>query len=127
MEKKLAYSPTVIKKLTALHDHVIVSDMKFESRSLSSGIILPNDNGKGTGIRPRWGQVYAIGPTQKSVSVGQWVCVAHGRWTRGVEIQDQDGVKTIRKIDPNDILLVSDEPVQDDTFSDAIHIESKQR
>jgi hypothetical protein len=127
MEKKSSYSPAKITKLWALHDDVIVNDMLFESRTIGSGIILPNDNGKGSGIRPRWGQVYAVGPDQKSVSVGQWVCVAHGRWTRGVEIEDQEGTRTIRKIDPDDILLVSDHPVQDDTISDAIHIDSKTR
>jgi hypothetical protein len=62
-----------------------------------------------------------IGPDQKDVTPGQWICVAHGRWTRGLEIEDDHGVKTIRKIDPKDILLVSDEPpAADDTISDAV-------
>jgi hypothetical protein len=120
-----AFSPTKISKLTALRDQIIVSDMNFENRITSSGVILLTDNGKGTGIRPRWGQVYAIGPEQKSVKIGQWILVAHGRWTRGLTIEDTEGVKTIRKIDPNDILLVSDDPVIDDTISDAIHIDKK--
>jgi hypothetical protein len=46
--------------------------------------------------------------------------VAHGRWTRGVKIEDDEGEKTIRKIDPNDILMVSDEPMIDDTMSDKV-------
>jgi len=127
MEKKASYSPTRVDKLTVLRDQVLVCDMNFEKRITSSGIILPTDNGKGSGIRPRWAEVYAIGPEQTSVKVGQWICVAHGRWTRGLEIQDEQGVKTIRKIDPNDILLVSDQPVIDDTISDAIHIDQKSR
>ncbi len=108
-----------------LNDTVIVSEMAFDERITTSGIVLLNDNGKGTGIRPRWGRVYAVGPKQRDVTVGQWICVAHGRWTRGVEIQDEQGVKTIRKIDPKDILLVTDQQPQDDTMSDAVHIESK--
>jgi len=48
--------------------------------------------------------------------------VSHGRWTRGIEIEDEDGVKfTIRKIDVKEILLVSDEPQNDDTISDKVH------
>lgn len=118
---KLAYSPHRIKELRALKDSVIVNDMAFNGRQLSSGIILPNDNGKSDGIRPRWGQVYVVGPDQKDVVPGQWVCVAHGRWTRGIEIEDNNGTKTIRRIDPKDILLVSDEyPGSDDTISDAV-------
>lgn len=126
METRPSYSPRKIQRLRVLHDQVLVSDMNFQQRTTDSGIILPSDNGKGTGIRPRWGQVYAVGPQQKSVSVGQWVCVAHGRWTRGIEIQDSQGIRTIRKIDPNDILLVSDEPIMDETMSDAIHIDQRQ-
>jgi hypothetical protein len=52
--------------------------------------------------------------------VGQWICVAHGRWTRGVDILDNGTELTIRKIDPKDILLISDELPQDDTMSDAV-------
>lgn len=114
-----------IKKFKPLNDTVIVSDMVFDQRITSSGIILLNDNGKGTGIRPRWGCVYAVGPKQKDVTVGQWICVAHGRWTRGVEVEDEAGPKTIRKIDPKDILLVTDQQPQDDTMSDAVHVDAK--
>lgn len=128
---KAAFEPHRIdrKQLRALHDHVIVNDMTFDQRLSRGGLILPNDNGKGTGIRPRWGRVYAVGPDQKDVTVGQWVMVAHGRWTRGLEIQDEEGKQTLRRIDPNDILLVSDdeEKPQDETFSDAIHVERQDR
>lgn len=118
---KPAFSPTVVREIRALNDSVLVTDMEFQGRQLSSGIILPSDNGRADGIRPRWGQVYAIGPDQKDVHIGQWICVAHGRWTRGLDIQDDEGAKTIRRIDPNDILLVSDEhPGFDDTISDAV-------
>jgi hypothetical protein len=65
--------------------------------------------------------VYATGPDQQDVQVGQWICVAHGRWTRGVEVEDEAGEKTLRRIDPTDILLVSDHLPQDDTMSNAVH------
>jgi len=121
METKTAFTPKRIHSIKALRDSVIVCDMKFTGRQLSSGIALLDDNGKADGIRPRWGQVYEVGPKQQDVKPGQWVCVAHGRWTRGLEIEDDEGTKTIRKIDPKDILLVSDQyPGLDDTISDAI-------
>jgi hypothetical protein len=44
--------------------------------------------------------------------------ISHGRWTRGLKIIDEEGEKTIRKVDTKDILLVSDEPVNDLTMSD---------
>ena len=53
------------------------------------------------------------------------VCVAHGRWTRGIEIEDETGAKTLRRIDPKDVLAECDTEPQDSTFSDAIHVEKK--
>lgn len=113
--------------IKALHDHVLVYDMAFDMRQLNSGIVLLNDNGKGYGIRPRWGRVYAVGPEQQDVKVDQWIMVAHGRWTRGIKIQDESGEKTIRRIDPADILMVSDseEAPQDDTQSSAVHVDKQ--
>lgn len=112
-------NPIKVNSLKPLHDHVLVSDMNFDNRVSSGGIILRSDDTKTHGIRPRWGRVYAIGPDQKDVSVGQWICVAHGRWTRGVQIEDTESVKIIRRVDNNDILLVTDECPSDDTIVDS--------
>ena len=124
---KLAYQAHQLRReqLKPLNDSVIVGEMVFDQRITTGGIVLLNDNGKSTGIRPRWGQVYAVGPDQQDVRVGQWVCVAHGRWTRGIEVEDETGKKTLRRVDPKDLLIVSDEEPQDETFSEAIHIEAK--
>lgn len=118
MKTEFAFEAHKINKLTPLHDNVIVSDMKFDERAMNSGIVLLNDDMKNSGIRPRWARVYATGPEQKDIQIGQFVLIAHGRWTRGVKIHDTEGVKTIRKVDTNDILMVSDEPVYDETISD---------
>jgi len=117
---KLAFEPHKFNKeqFKAIGKHIIVCDMVFSERITNSGIIIPNDDMKSSGIRPRWARVYAVGSEQDEVSEGQWICIAHGRWTRGVDIEDEEGKKTIRRIDPNDILLVSDEPVYDDYISD---------
>ena len=117
----------IISNLRPLGDTILVSDMNFNERFTSSGIVLLSDNGKTSGIRPRWGYVFAIGPEQKDVEIGQWICVAHGRWTRGVEIEMEGKTVTIRKVDPNDILIVSDEKPSDDTLSTAIQAEQKSR
>ena len=89
---KAAYSAHKItrEQFRALNDSVIVEDMEFDVRITQTGLILPNDNGKSLGIRPRWGRVFAVGPEQQDVRVGEWVCVAHGRWTRGLDIEDGD-------------------------------------
>jgi hypothetical protein len=126
---KHAFEPHKVKReqIKAIHNHILVHEMSFDGRKLNSGIILLNDDGKGYGIRPRWGRVYAVGPDQTDVRVGQWIMVAHGRWTRGIKIEDESGELTLRKIDPNDILLVSDseEMPIDDTQSTAVHIDKQ--
>ena len=124
---KAVYSAHRVGKLQALSDSVLVEDMTFDERLSNGGIVLLNDNGKSSGIRPRWGRVYAIGPDQQDVRVGEWILVAHGRWTRGLDIEDDGGKHTIRKIDPKDILMSADERPADVTFSDAIHVEKKER
>jgi hypothetical protein len=110
----------------ALHDHVLIRDMNFGARKLASGIFLLNDDGKTEGIRPRWARVYAVGPDQKDVAVGQWVFIEHGRWSRGMEVEINDEIFTLRKADPKCIIFVSDdEPTEDETISNAVMAERK--
>ena len=115
-----SYSAKTVNALKPLYDTVIVSDMHFDERISQHGIVILNDDMKNSGIRPRWARVYAIGPEQKDVQVGQYILISHGRWTRGVKIVDNEGEKTTRKVDNNDILMVSDEPVHDQTLSDKV-------
>lgn len=113
-------NPYKISKLKVLGDNVIVTDMEFDQRISAGGIIIPNDDMKNSGIRPRWAKVYAVGPNQNDIKVGQYIMIAHGRWTRGIKIEDENGEKTIRKVDLNDVLLISDEPVNDHTMSNKV-------
>ena len=120
MESKLAFAPNKVSKLKPLHDTILVSDMSFDERITNGGIYLLSDDMKSSGIRPRWAKVYAVGPNQKDFIVGQYILVNHGRWSRGIDIENEEGKKTIRKVDPNDVLLVSDKPVHDATMSDKV-------
>lgn len=105
-----------INRLRPLHDEVLVRDMEFSERKLDSGIILLDDNRKSEGIRPRWAEIYAVGPKQKEYKVGQWICVAHGRWTRGALVEIEGVEMTLRKVDLNEILLISDERPNDQSM-----------
>jgi co-chaperonin GroES (HSP10) len=89
-----------------LHDKVLVADMNFGEQRSSGGIVMLGDDGKDHGIHPRWARVYAVGPDHKEeYNVGDWVLVEHGRWSRGIEV-DEDGDKlTIRLIDNNCVML----------------------
>jgi len=117
---KLAFEPHKFNKeqFKPIRDYVFVSDMLTDERITKAGIIIPNDNRTNAGIRPRWCKVYKMGPEfTNEVKEGEWILVSHGRWSRGIEIEDEEGKKTLRRVDTNDILLVSDSPMEDETFS----------
>jgi len=104
---------TVDYDITPLKKRVLVSDMHFGETRSKGGIILIDDDGSADGIHPRWAKVYATGKEQDDVEVGQWVLVAHGRWSRALKVKKQGTELEVRMIDENDILLVSnDEPEQ---------------
>ena len=100
---------TVENDIKPLKKRVLVSDMHFGETKTKGGIILTDDDGSEGGIHPRWGKVYAIGDQQEDVTVGQWVMVSHGRWSRGFKVKKEGVELEVRMIDENDILLVSDE------------------
>jgi hypothetical protein len=115
-------------EIKPLKNNIIVTDMSFEGRQLSSGIVLLGDDGKTDGIRPRWARVYATGPEQRDIRVGQWVLVEHGRWSRGLKILKEGQEFTIRRADPEAIIFVTDEqPDNIDTLSTAVHAERRSR
>ena len=96
-------------KLKPLHDNVLVTDMSFEEQTTASGIIIQSDDGKSHGVKPRWCRVWAIGPEQIDVKVGEWIYVDHGRWTRGIKVEDGDNEIVIRRVEVASILLQADE------------------
>jgi co-chaperonin GroES (HSP10) len=100
-------------KIRALHADVIVKDMDFGEMITAGGIVVQSDNAKVHGIKPRWAEVYKVGPEQKDVVPGQWILIEHGRWTRKIKIDDGDGAKEIQKVEVKSILAVADEKPND--------------
>lgn len=97
-------------KIIPLRNNVIVSDMNFEQQVTKSGIVLTSDNGKTSGIHPRWGRVFAVGPDQRDVKIGEWILIEHGRWTRTIEYeQSADEVIELRMVEEKSILAISEE------------------
>lgn len=120
---KPAFSPTKVDKLRFMYDNIIVSEMKFDERISKGGIVLLDDDKKSSGIRPRWARIYGLGPdvSDPELQIGKYILISHGRWTRGITVETPEGKVTLRKVDPNDILLVSDEPMEDETMSDKVY------
>jgi co-chaperonin GroES (HSP10) len=103
-------SKVKISQIKPIQSHILVKDMNFGEQYTASGLFIPSDDGKSEGVKPRWARVFAIGPEQKDVKVGEWIYVEHGRWTRGLEVEDDDGNKVmIHRVDPNGIMMSADE------------------
>lgn len=104
---------TIKGRIKPLGDKIFVCDMNFSERVTSSGIVIQADDGKLEGIKPRWAKVWAIGPKQIDVAVSDWILIEHGRWSRGFEVEDNTNVITVRTVDNNAILLISDKKPKD--------------
>ena len=111
-------------KVKALPDRVLAHNMKKGERMIGS-IILTDDNRKEHGIRPRWMQVYDVGSEITDIKVGEWILVAHGRWTRGFNIPKNDNPQGVEDYDtyyqvdyPDGVLVVTDEEPEDNVVND---------
>lgn len=99
---------TITGRLTPIRNRVIVKDMYFGEQKTKSGLIISDDNGTGRGIYPRWGRVHSKGPeNHDEYVVGDWVLVEHGRWTRGVKVDEGDGEQELRMVEAESIMLFS--------------------
>lgn len=106
--------------IKAIKDHVLVKGMVFTERLSIGGILIPGDDGRSSGIRPRWAEVIAVGPQQTDIQVGEFVLVTHGRWTREMTIDVKGEEIDLRRVDYNDIICASDVPMTDQTWSTAV-------
>lgn len=101
------------EEIIPLHKDVLVYDMYFGEKKTTAGIIILDDNKKDRGIHPRWAKVYAVGSKQVDVKKDDWVLIEHGRWSRGIDLEEQ-GI-TLRRVDPKCILGISEnEPNQEE-------------
>lgn len=108
----MATNLTAVKgTLHAVGNRVLVRDMYFGEQTTKSGLIIKDDNGSTRGIYPRWGKVYAKGPENSDeYSIGNWILIEHGRWTRGIALEQDDGEKIeVRMVETESILAYSNE------------------
>ena len=112
----------VVGTIKPIRDKILIHNMHFGEQKSSGGIVILGDDGKDRGIYPRWGQIFAKGPENKEpFDVGNWILVEHGRWTRGITYELENGEETtIRMVDNNCILMWSLEEPSGVQIGDAI-------
>lgn len=107
----------VIKIARTGHNNILIKNMRHSETVLQSGIILRQDNASSHGVRPRWAEVFMVGPEQHDVKPGDFILLEHGRWSRKIKVETSDGPIDLQLADPNGILLVSDvEPPLSDQY-----------
>jgi len=105
---------TIKGDLKPIKDKVLVIDMHFGEQVTLGGIIIRDDDGTAHGVHPRWGRVWAKGPTnEEDFEVGDWILIAHGRWTHGIKLETEKGEVTVRMVDNKDILMASKDKPND--------------
>ncbi len=106
-------------KIRPIRKHILVRDMNFGEQKTLGGIILRSDDGKSEGVKPRWARVFAVGPEQTDVKINDWILVEHGRWTRGITVEEDDGTEfTIWRVDPDAILMWAEQKPEGAEFGE---------
>ena len=103
-----------MKMIRPLSNRVLAELMGLDDRVTSSGIIIKSENGKDRGIRPRWARVVLVGEGIDWCKPGQYVLVAHGRWSRQFECEHAGEKLKLVHLDNKECLIVTDEEPQDD-------------
>lgn len=101
-----------MRDIRPLHDKVLgyMIDPPGTERRTNAGLIITEDETSEDFIRPRWFRVTHVGPEQESITVGQYVLVSHGRWSRGIDMEgSRREDDKLFLIDHNDILGINEE------------------
>lgn len=104
-----AWKRLKMTKINAFGERILATMLERPGghRKLASGLLLADRDADVSGIRPRWFQIESIGEKVDFVSEGQYILVAHGRWSNQVKMSSDD--PGIWLVDNEEILGVSDE------------------
>ena len=97
-----------------LRERILAELMGLDERVTASGIVIASENGKDRGIRPRWAKVRLVGEGIDWVKPGQYILVAHGRWSRQFECEHEGEKLKLVHLDNKECLIVTDELPTDD-------------
>ena len=99
-------------KITPLRGKItaqLLEDPRKETVT-KTGVILLADNATEGGMKPRWFKALSVHPEEKDVNEGDYILVAHGRWSREYKRENKDGEKEVLIVVESDSFLgISDE------------------
>ena len=80
-------------------------DKPDQTITTQGGIILTEKDATENAVRPRWFKVYSVGSEIDFIKEGEYVMVAHGRWSNGLKINED---LKLYRIDNEECLAVND-------------------
>jgi|TARA_B100000586_G_C20082585_1_gene416080 co-chaperonin GroES (HSP10) len=87
----------------------LLEDPRKESVT-KAGVILLADNATEEGMKPRWFKALAVHPEEKDVKEGDYILVAHGRWSREYKRENKDGeTEVLIIVESESVLGINDE------------------
>jgi co-chaperonin GroES (HSP10) len=92
-----------------LKERILAELLGLDERVTASGIVIAGENGKDRGVRPRWAKVHLVGEGIDWVKPGQYLLVAHGRWSRQFECEHEGQKLKLVHLDNKECLIVADE------------------
>lgn len=95
-----------MQTLTPLRKNIFLVNLDHGERKSIGGVIIMDDNGKQEGIRPRWAEVFSVGPEQLDVKPGDRVLMQHGRWSLSQDVELNGETVRVWLGDPDGILGV---------------------
>lgn len=100
-----------MRTLRPLGDKIIAKMIDRPGEKITAGgLIIQETDGTETAIRPRWFEITHVGPKQTEFTIGQFILVEHGRWTRGVDFFETGKQEdAVYHVDNNSILGTCDE------------------
>ena len=122
--------------LKPIRDNVLCTDADFGDQVTEAGLIIKSNIEKSQGITSRWFKLLDVGPDcwkelKEGVEQGKWVLVEYGRWTEGLEIEDDrlpDGKGTVWRVEMKSCLAVADSKPNDIYYNtEVVTAERKER
>jgi co-chaperonin GroES (HSP10) len=101
-------------KIKAFKDRIlgIMLSPPGQYKETKSGLLIADKDNDASGIKPRWFKIYSVGEEVDFVKEGDYVMVAHGRWSNGVKAFD-DSDEKLYLLDNKELLMWSDEEPTD--------------
>ena len=110
-----------MNNIKAFGDRVLATmvDKPTGYKKSKSGLLIADKDMDQNSIRPRWFKIYAVGEEIDYVTEGQYVLVAHGRWSNGIKAWEGSDDK-LYLLDNKELLMVSDDKPEGVEFEEEI-------